>query len=82
MQSAFANFARSAPMPALKTLLDSLLSQHARLLEIQTALPEASLLVERFSGREAVSEIFRFEIDCVSTSAALDLQALTQLRPR
>ncbi len=55
----------------------ALLSQHARLLEIKTALPEAALLVERFSGREAVNELFRFEIDCVSTSAALDLQALT-----
>nr|MBL8410023.1 type VI secretion system tip protein VgrG [Dechloromonas sp.] len=63
-------------MSALKTLLDSLFSQHARLLEIQTALPEASLLVERFSGREAVSEIFRFEIDCVSTNAYFDLKTV------
>jgi len=76
MQSAFANFARSAPMSALKTLLESLFSQHARLLEIQTALPEASLLVERFSGREAVSAPFRFEIDCVSTHAYFDLKTV------
>lgn len=55
----------------------ALFSQHARLLEITTALPEAALLVERFSGREAVNELFRFEIDCISTSAALDPQALT-----
>ena len=55
----------------------ALLSQHARLLEIKTALPEAALLIERFSGREAVNELFRFEIDCISTSAALEPQALT-----
>ncbi len=53
------------------------LSQHARLLEITTALPDAALVVERFSGREAVNALFRFEIDCISTSAGLDLLALT-----
>lgn len=57
-------------------LFAPLLSQHARLLEIRTALPEAALLVERFSGREAVSESFRFEIDCLSTNAHFDLRAL------
>ncbi|UCV09534.1 type VI secretion system Vgr family protein [Dechloromonas denitrificans] len=61
---------------SLSSLSDIFLSQHARLLEITTALPEASLLVERFSGREAVSETFRFEIDCLSTNAYLDLKAL------
>jgi len=63
-------------MSSLNSLLDGLFSQHARLLEIQTALPEASLLVERFSGREAVSEPFRFEIDCVSTNAYFDLKTV------
>lgn len=52
------------------------LSQHARLLEIKTALPEAALFVERFSGREAVSESFRFEIDCISTDVRFDLADL------
>jgi len=61
---------------SLSQLLDSLFSQHARLLEIKTALPESSLLVERFSGREAVSEPFRFEIDCVSTNAYFDLKSV------
>lgn len=60
----------------INALLDGLLSQHARLLELKTALPDAALIVERFSGREAVSETFRFEIDCVSTNAYLDLKAL------
>lgn len=60
----------------INALLDGLLSQHARLLELKTALPDAVLIVERFSGREAVSETFRFEIDCISTNAHLDLNAL------
>lgn len=60
----------------INALLDGLLSQHARLLELKTALPDAALIVERFSGREAVSETFRFEIDCISTNAHLDLKAL------
>jgi len=58
------------------SLLATLFSQHARLLEIKTALPEAGLMVERFSGREAVSETFRFEIDCISTNAYVDLGSL------
>ena len=61
---------------SILSLLDIFLSQHARLLEIKTALPEAALIVERFSGREAVSETFRFEIDCLSTNAHFDLQPL------
>lgn len=58
------------------TLLDTLFNQHARLIELKTALPDAALLVERFSGREAVSESFRFEIDCISTNAHFDLNTL------
>jgi type VI secretion system secreted protein VgrG len=54
-----------------------LLSQHARLITLETAhgsdLPDA-LLVERFSGREAVNELFCFDIDAFSISAAIDLQ--------
>uniref|UniRef100_Q47E10 Rhs element Vgr protein n=1 Tax=Dechloromonas aromatica (strain RCB) TaxID=159087 RepID=Q47E10_DECAR len=57
-------------------LLDPLFNQHARLLELKTALPDAALIVERFNGREAISESFRFEIDCVSTNAYFDLKPL------
>ncbi|MCB4359513.1 hypothetical protein [Quatrionicoccus australiensis] len=53
-----------------------LFSQHARLLELKTALHDAALIVERFNGREAISEPFRFEIDCVSTNAIFDLGSL------
>ncbi|MBS1140760.1 MAG: Rhs element Vgr protein [Proteobacteria bacterium] len=60
----------------LQSLLDSLFTQHARLLEIKTPLADAALMVERFQGREGVSESFRFEIDCVSTNAYFDLKPL------
>ncbi|MBS1129853.1 MAG: Rhs element Vgr protein [Proteobacteria bacterium] len=56
--------------------LAPLFNQHARLLELKTALPDAALIVERFNGREAISESFRFEIDCVSTNAYFDLKPL------
>jgi len=52
------------------------LSQHARLITLtsaqDSALPEA-LAVEGFSGREAVNELFAFEVDALSTSTDLDL---------
>lgn len=52
------------------------LSQNARLITLATAqgsaLPE-SLMAERFSGREAVNELFRFEVDALSTSTDLEL---------
>ena len=56
------------------------LSQDTRLIEIDTpdmggALPGA-LVVERFEGFESVCADFRFEIDCLSTSAFLDAKAL------
>ena len=60
----------------IQSLLDTLFTQHARLLELKTALPDASLIVELFNGREALSESFRFEIDCVSTNAHFDLKPL------
>ncbi|WP_229205752.1 type VI secretion system Vgr family protein, partial [Duganella sp. Leaf126] len=54
------------------------LSQHARLITLASAqdstLPEA-LLPEHFTGREAVNELFRFDIDALSTSTDLDLGA-------
>lgn len=52
-----------------------LVSQHARLIEIATA-PDLGLVVERFSGREGVSESFRFEIQVLSPSAFLDLTSV------
>ena len=50
--------------------------QHARLITLACALdsglPE-SLVVERFSGREGVNTLFRFDIDALSVSTDLDL---------
>ena len=60
----------------LQSLLASLFTQHARLLEIKTHLADAALMVERFQGHEGVSESFRFEIDCVSTHAYFQLKPL------
>lgn len=55
-------------------LASALLSQDTRLIEID--LPAAGLgdplVVERFTGHEAVCADFRFEIDCLSTSAFID----------
>ncbi|MBB3222047.1 type VI secretion system Vgr family protein, partial [Pseudoduganella umbonata] len=54
------------------------LSQHARLITLASAqdasLPEA-LMAERFAGREAVNECYAFEVDALSTSTDLALDA-------
>ena len=60
----------------LPALLETLFNQHARLLELKTALPDAALLVERLTGHEALSDSFRFEVDCISTNAHIDLNNL------
>jgi type VI secretion system secreted protein VgrG len=52
------------------------LSQHARLVTLASAhdtpLPQ-SPLAERVRGREAVNDVYRFDVDALSTSADLDL---------
>jgi type VI secretion system secreted protein VgrG len=52
------------------------LSQHARLITLasaqQSGLPE-SLVAEQFIGREAVNELFAFDVDALSVSTDLDL---------
>ncbi|KAB8060132.1 type VI secretion system Vgr family protein [Janthinobacterium violaceinigrum] len=67
------------------------LSQHARLIGLATAQPSdqaQSLMAEQFDGREAVNELFRFDVDALSTAASLDLASfigeemtLTLLQP-
>ncbi|MEN3109828.1 type VI secretion system Vgr family protein [Uliginosibacterium paludis] len=52
------------------------LSQHARLVTLTSPLPDAALLVEQMKGREAVSEDFCFDIQCVSSSAHIELKSL------
>ena len=54
------------------------LGQATRLLQIETALPSASLVVERCRITEAVhaTEPLWAEVDCVSTHALLELKAL------
>jgi type VI secretion system secreted protein VgrG len=62
----------------LQSLFGSGLSQHSRLITLDTVqeskLPQ-TLVAERFWGREAVNELFHFEVDCLSVSTALDLDA-------
>jgi type VI secretion system secreted protein VgrG len=53
------------------------LSQHARLITIETPLDAGALIVEKFSGHESVSGLFRFHVDCLATSAHYELKALT-----
>ncbi|WEM94229.1 type VI secretion system Vgr family protein [Telluria mixta] len=52
------------------------LSQHARLVTLASAhdvaLPQ-SPLAERVRGREAVNDVYRFDVDALSTSTDLDL---------
>jgi type VI secretion system secreted protein VgrG len=54
------------------------LSQNARMITLATAqdsdLPE-SLVAERFTGTEAINQLFCFDIDALSTSAELDLDS-------
>ena len=54
------------------------LSQHARLITLasahDSALPEAPM-AERFQGREAVNELYAFDVDALSTSTNLNLSA-------
>ena len=51
-------------------------TQHARHLQLDSALPAGTVVVERFHGREAVSESFRFEIDVLSREPYLYLEPL------
>ncbi len=50
-------------------------SQTTRQIQLDTAMPGA-FVVERFHGREAVDESFRFEIDVLSSAPFLDLNPL------
>ncbi|QDZ27658.1 type VI secretion system Vgr family protein [Noviherbaspirillum sp. UKPF54] len=68
------------PLPqSLKAGLQALplcLSQHARLLSIETALGPDALIVESFSGHESMSGLFRFKVDCLATFAHCELSSI------
>jgi type VI secretion system secreted protein VgrG len=66
---------------ALRTLVSSLdiaglFSQRARLLQLHTALPRAALLPQTLAVTEGINQLFHIEVECVSTSAHLELKAL------
>lgn len=82
--SAVADRAASAVNRWLAPLL---LTQHQRLLQLETSLPSATLLVERAQWQEQVSgwgdgfsgealNPLHAQVDCLSTSAHLELKAL------
>ena len=56
--------------------LPRLFSQRARLLQLHTALPACALLPQTLAVTEGVNRLFHIEIECVSTSAHLELKAL------
>src|SRR5579872_4545345 len=51
-------------------------AQKQRLLEIKTASSDPELLLESFSGTEAVSTPFEFQISLLCTSDSVDLKSL------
>ena len=53
-----------------------LLDQRHRLLQVHTALPSLSLIPERMVLREAVSQPFELQLQCLSTSAHFELKLL------
>ena len=51
-------------------------SQQSRLIQLHSPLP--GLVVERFTGQERICASFRFEIDCLATSAFLPVDDLLE----
>jgi type VI secretion system secreted protein VgrG len=68
----------SNPLAVLTSRLDfaQLLDQRHRLLQVHTALPALSLIPERMVLREAVSQPFELQLQCLSTSAHFELKQL------
>lgn len=65
-----------SPLPAGYSSLNvAALSQNARLLQARTPLGDA-LVVERMRLREGVSELFALTLDCLASSAELDVEPL------
>lgn len=57
--------------------LKSMLTQHQRLITFDSPLPpEQELQLLRFSGREALSELFSFQVDLISQDARIELKKL------
>ncbi|MDQ1763263.1 type VI secretion system tip protein TssI/VgrG [Achromobacter aegrifaciens] len=66
---------RSQAPAGFSSLDVAALSQNARMLQVRTPL-DAALAVERMVLRESVSELFALTLDCLASSAELDVQAL------
>lgn len=66
---------RSSTPAGFSSLDAASLSQNARLLQVRTPLGDA-LTVERMQLREGVSELFALTLDCLASSAELDVEPL------
>ncbi|MFK3909385.1 type VI secretion system tip protein VgrG [Pseudomonas monteilii] len=61
----------------LMDALESMLSQHKRLFTFDSPLPpEQELQLLSFSGREAISELFSFQVHLISQDARIELKKL------
>lgn len=60
----------------IRQAFDAIYHQRGRLLRIESTLGQDALVVEQFHGREALSECFAFEIDCIAPSAHFELKRL------
>ncbi|ORL62994.1 type VI secretion system Vgr family protein [Pseudomonas putida] len=57
--------------------LESMLTQHQRLFTFDSPLPpEQELQLLSFSGREAISELFSFQVELISQDARIELKKL------
>jgi len=66
-------------MNTLVDLMQAGLAQHARLVTLACAQQQGlvdSLAVEQFTGREGVNALFVFDLDALSTSVDVDIEAL------
>ncbi|MGO9258640.1 MAG: type VI secretion system Vgr family protein [Bryobacteraceae bacterium] len=50
--------------------------QDVRILKIQTTLGDTELVLEKFSGTEAVSSLFEFNVTMLSTNNSVDIKSL------
>lgn len=54
----------------------SLVSQPSRMGRLATVLGKDALVLQRFAGREAMSALFNWQVDCLPTASGIDFDAL------
>jgi len=56
--------------------MTALFSQTSRMGRLATVLGKDMLALQRFEGREAMSALFEWQVDCLATSHDIDFDAL------